>query len=60
MELTIPVIGIVAGGAVDGQVLVVSDMLGMTNGISPRFLRRYDDLHTVMTGALLQFVDVVN
>ena len=36
-------------GAVDGQVLVVSDMLGMTNGFSPRFLRRYADLHTVMT-----------
>ena len=58
-ELTMPVIGIGAGGAVDGQVLVVSDMLGMTNGFSPRFLRRYADLHTVMTGAIQQYVDDV-
>ena len=58
-KLTIPVIGIGAGGAVDGQVLVVSDMLGMTNGFSPRFLRRYADLHTVMTGAIQQYVDDV-
>ena len=50
-ELTIPVIGIGAGGGVDGQVLVVTDMLGMTKGFSPRFLRRYADLNTVMTDA---------
>ena len=55
-ELTIPVIGIGAGGAVDGQVLVVADMLGMTKGFSPRFLRRYADLHTVMTDAIGQYV----
>ena len=58
-ELTIPVIGIGAGGGVDGQVLVVSDMLGMTNGFSPRFLRRYADLHTVMTNAISQYVEDV-
>jgi len=58
-ELTIPVIGIGAGGEVDGQVLVVADMLGMTNGFSPRFLRRYADLHSVMTGAISQYVEDV-
>ena len=58
-ELTIPVIGIGAGGGVDGQVLVVSDMLGMTNGFSPRFLRRYADLHSVMTEAISQYVEDV-
>ena len=58
-ELTIPVIGIGAGGNVDGQVLVVADMLGMTNGFSPRFLRRYADLHTVMTNAISQYVEDV-
>ena len=55
-ELSIPVIGIGAGGAVDGQVLVVADMLGMTKGFSPKFLRRYADLHTVMTDAIGQYV----
>ena len=55
-ELTIPVIGIGAGGYVDGQVLVVSDMLGMSQGFSPRFLRRYADLHSVMTNAISQYV----
>lgn len=55
-ELTIPVIGIGAGGGVDGQVLVVSDMLGMTQGFSPRFLRRYADLYSVMTKAISQYV----
>ncbi|WP_300724551.1 3-methyl-2-oxobutanoate hydroxymethyltransferase [uncultured Bacteroides sp.] len=55
-ELTIPVIGIGAGGGVDGQVLVVADMLGMSKGFSPRFLRRYADLHTIMTDAIGQYV----
>ena len=58
-ELTIPVIGIGAGGAVDGQVLVVTDMLGMTKGFSPRFLRRYADLHTLMTDAIGNYVSDV-
>lgn len=55
-ELTIPVIGIGAGSGVDGQVLVVNDMLGMNKGFSPKFLRRYADLHTVMTDAIGQYV----
>ena len=55
-ELTIPVIGIGAGGAVDGQVLVAHDMLGMTKGFSPKFLRRYADLNTVMTDALSSYI----
>lgn len=55
-ELSIPLIGIGAGGGVDGQVLVVNDMLGMNRGFSPKFLRRYADLHTVMTDAIGQYV----
>ena len=58
-ELTIPVIGIGAGGGVDGQVLVVSDMLGMTNDFSPRFLRRYADLFTIVTDAVGHYVEDV-
>lgn len=55
-ELSVPTIGIGAGGATDGQILVVDDMLGMTKGFSPRFLRRYADLNTVMTDAIGQYV----
>ena len=44
-KLEIPVIGIGAGGGVDGQVLVLHDMLGITQEFSPRFLRRYHNLH---------------
>lgn len=51
-ELTIPVIGIGAGNGTDGQVLVVHDMLGLTKGFSPRFLRRYADLGTIMQTAI--------
>lgn len=55
-EISIPTIGIGAGGHTDGQILVVADMLGMTNGFSPRFLRRYADLDTVMTDAIGHYV----
>jgi 3-methyl-2-oxobutanoate hydroxymethyltransferase len=58
-ELSIPTIGIGAGRACDGQVLVVHDMLGINKGFSPRFLRRYADLHTVMTDAISHFVEDV-
>ena len=58
-ELTIPVIGIGAGGGVDGQVLVITDMLGMTSDFSPRFLRRYADLSTIITDAVGSYVEDV-
>lgn len=58
-SLTIPVIGIGAGNGVDGQVLVVHDMIGMTHEFNPRFLRRYADLHTEMTKAFQQYRDDV-
>ena len=55
-ELSIPTIGIGAGGGTDGQVLVIHDMLGINKGFSPRFLRRYADLHELMTGAVQQYI----
>ena len=58
-ELTIPVIGIGAGGGTDGQVLVLHDMVGLTHGFSPRFLRRYADLQAVMHDAIGRYVDDV-
>lgn len=54
--LTIPVIGIGAGDGTDGQVLVLQDMLGINQGFSPKFLRRYADLAAVITGALRQYI----
>ena len=58
-ELTIPVIGIGAGGGVDGQVLVAHDMLGINNGFSPKFLRRYADLSSIINNALGRYIDDV-
>ncbi len=55
-SINIPVIGIGAGAGVDGQVLVTHDMLGMTHEFNPRFLRRYLDLHTEMTGAFENYI----
>jgi len=55
-EITIPVIGIGAGGGVDGQVLVMHDMLGMTHEFNPRFLRRYLDLYQEMGNAFSQYI----
>lgn len=55
-ELTIPVIGIGAGGGVDGQVLVIHDMLGINQEFSPRFLRRYHNLFAEITGAVGNYI----
>lgn len=55
-QLTIPVIGIGAGNGVDGQVLVLHDMLGMTHEFNPRFLRRYMNLFEEMTQAISHYV----
>lgn len=55
-SISIPVIGIGAGGGVDGQVLVIHDMLGMNNEFNPRFLRRYLDLYDQMTKAIGNYV----
>jgi len=57
--LTIPVIGIGAGGGVDGQVLVAHDMLGITQEFSPRFLRRYHNLFAEMKGAVENYIEDV-
>lgn len=54
--LTIPVIGIGAGPHVDGQVLVVHDMLGITQDFKPRFLRQYADLNKVIREATGQYI----
>jgi 3-methyl-2-oxobutanoate hydroxymethyltransferase len=54
-EISIPVIGIGAGNQVDGQVLVLHDMLGMSKEFSPRFLRRYLDLNTIINQAVQSY-----
>ena len=58
-SLKIPVIGIGAGSGVDGQVLVLHDMIGMTNEFNPRFLRRYMNLYESMTKSIGQYVNDV-
>ena len=57
-EIKIPIIGIGAGAA-DGQVLVMHDMLGITQEFSPRFLRRYADLDAEITGAVTNYINDV-
>ncbi|GAB4330735.1 MAG: 3-methyl-2-oxobutanoate hydroxymethyltransferase [Flammeovirgaceae bacterium] len=58
-KLHIPLIGIGAGAEVDGQVLVIHDMLGITKEFKPRFLRRYADLDSIMTGAVKNYIQDV-
>lgn len=55
-EIRIPIIGIGAGSSVDGQVLVLHDMLGITQEFSPRFLRRYADLHKEIKTAVENYI----
>lgn len=58
-EISIPIIGIGAGNGVDGQVLVVHDMLGINNEFNPRFLRKYANLHDEMLGAFHRYIEDV-
>ena len=55
-KVKIPVIGIGAGSGTDGQVLVIQDIMGMNKEFSPKFLRRYADIHTIMTNATLNYI----
>jgi 3-methyl-2-oxobutanoate hydroxymethyltransferase len=55
-SISIPTIGIGAGPDTDGQVLVMQDMFGITKEFKPRFLRRYADLHTIMTDAVTKYI----
>lgn len=55
-SVSIPIIGIGAGGGVDGQVLVSHDMLGINNDFNPRFLRKYANLHAEMTNAIKSYI----
>ncbi len=58
-SVSIPVIGIGAGNGVDGQVLVLHDMIGMNHDFNPRFLRRYLDMHAQMTTAFQHYKEDV-
>lgn len=58
-NVDVPVIGIGAGGSVDGQVLVLHDMLGINQQFSPRFLRRYHNLYAEISGAVQNYIEDV-
>ena len=58
-ELSIPVIGIGAGNDVDGQVLVLQDMLGMNPDFSPKFVRKFTDLYAEIEKATEGFCSTV-
>lgn len=55
-NLIVPVIGIGAGNAVDGQVLVMHDMLGINNDFNPRFIRKYANLHDIIDKAVKDYI----
>jgi 3-methyl-2-oxobutanoate hydroxymethyltransferase len=57
--VSIPIIGIGAGNGVDGQVLVVHDMLGINNEFNPRFLRKYHNLYQEMLGSFHRYIEDV-
>jgi 3-methyl-2-oxobutanoate hydroxymethyltransferase len=59
-RLTIPTIGIGAGSSCDGQVLVIHDMLGLFDDFTPKFVKRYADLKSIMTGAVESFIKEVH
>ena len=58
-ELAIPTIGIGAGAACDGQILVYQDMLGMTSGFSPKFARRFAEVGDVMRKGFTDYIEAV-
>ena len=58
-RLTIPTIGIGAGASCDGQVLVIHDMLGLFDEFTPKFVKRYADLKSIMRGAVESFISDV-
>jgi 3-methyl-2-oxobutanoate hydroxymethyltransferase len=58
-KVAIPTIGIGAGNACDGQILVTHDVLGLTSGYVPRFVKAYADMKSIVTGAATQFRDEV-
>ena len=58
-EISIPIIGIGAGSGVDGQVLVLHDMLGINNEFKPRFLRKYLNLYEEIKGAISSYISDV-
>jgi 3-methyl-2-oxobutanoate hydroxymethyltransferase len=58
-EIKVPIIGIGAGREVDGQVLVLHDMLGITQEFSPRFLRRYHNLYEEIKGSVSAYINDV-